>query len=59
MKLSYRGTEYTITYPQIETIEIDVECSFLGNTTKLRVPKHMPSQSLPHQLKYRGNSYHS
>lgn len=57
MQLSHLGAKYTVTSRSIETVETDIECSFLGNITKLRVPKHMPTQQAQHTLKYRGTSY--
>ena len=57
MKLTYHGATYTTTPQRIETIETTIECSFLGNTTKLKVAKHAPNHPPLHILKYRGISY--
>ena len=57
MKLSYRRAEYTLTHSPIETVETNIECGFLGHTSKLRVPKHTPTRSGQRTLKYRGVSY--
>ena len=57
MKLSYRGSTYTLTQSPIQTVESSLECRFLGNSTKLRVAKLLPKEHTRHTLKYRGAIY--
>ncbi|MEO1391638.1 MAG: DUF4278 domain-containing protein [Cyanobacteria bacterium J06634_5] len=57
MKLTYHGATYTVSQPLIETVETDIDCRFLGKTTKLRVPKYVPARQHSQDLIYRGNKY--
>ena len=57
MKLSYRGSTYTLAQPPIQVVETSLECRFLGNSAKLRVAKPAADQHVRHTLKYRGVSY--
>ncbi|MEL6779711.1 MAG: DUF4278 domain-containing protein [Cyanobacteria bacterium J06597_16] len=57
MKLTYHGATYTYTNRSIETVETDIKCSFLGKTTKLRVPKFVPTQQVLRNFTYRGSHY--
>jgi len=59
MKLSYHGATYTYAPRHIEMIETDIDCCFLGKTTKLRVAKPVPSQQVHRTLTYRGVRYQS
>ncbi|MEO0760048.1 MAG: DUF4278 domain-containing protein [Cyanobacteria bacterium J06648_16] len=57
MKLSHLGATYNYTPRQIETVETDIECQFLGKTAKLRIPKQPLNHRNQDMLKYRGVSY--
>lgn len=57
MKLTYHGATYTYNNRSIETVETDIECGFLGKTTKLRVPKFIPTQQTLRTFTYRGTRY--
>ena len=63
VKIAYRGAamssrhRYTPTHSHIETVESNIECQFLGQKTKLRVAKYVPTVQVPRTLMYRGRSY--
>ena len=58
MKLTHLGASYTRSAQTIETVETDVELSFMGRTFKMRAPKSVPTQPA-RPLTYRGIRYNA
>ena len=57
MQLIFKGIPYDYTPQTVETVETDVNCQFLGKTTKLRVVKQPFASRTYNRLKYRGTHY--
>lgn len=57
MQRSYRGTRYEYEPPFLDMVEGEVGGTYRGQTWKVRYPRHMPIESPPVALKYRGTAY--
>lgn len=59
MKLTYRGIQYDYEPTVLETTDSNLYGRYRGQTVQFQYPRHVPTPTMVHDLKYRGVAYRS